>query len=123
MASKKPRIICVDDHEDTCFMLSTLFGQLGYEVLTTGDPDDALRLAQDERFDLYILDGHYKGVSRFDLCERVLALDPHAQVVLYSGAAQETERAEGLRAGASAYVVKPDIKGLMATVKQLVEPD
>jgi DNA-binding response OmpR family regulator len=122
MTGKKPRIICVDDHEDTCFMLSTLFGQFGYDVLTTGDPDDALRLAREQRFDLFILDGHYQGVSRLDLCARVLELDPLAQIIFYSGAARETEREEGLGAGAKAYVVKPDIKGLVAAVKKLLSP-
>jgi DNA-binding response OmpR family regulator len=118
--SQKPRIICVDDHEDTCFMLSTLFGQQGYDVLTTGDPEEALRLATEGRFDLFVLDGHYHGVSRLDLCERVRELDPRARVIFYSGAAQESERAEGLLAGASAYVVKPDIKGLLAAVKKIL---
>ena len=120
MTSHKPRIICVDDHEDTCFMLSTLFGQMGYDVLTTGDPEEALRLATEGSFDLFILDSHYRGVSRFDLCERLRGLDPHARVIFYSGAAQETERAKGLDAGASAYVVKPDIKALMAAVRKLI---
>ena len=120
MTSHKPRIICVDDHEDTCFMLSPLFGQMGYDVLTTGDPEEALRLAAEGRFDLFVLDGHYRGVSRLDLCARVRELDPHARVIFYSGAAQETERAKGLAAGASAYVVKPDIKGLMAAVRKLL---
>jgi CheY-like chemotaxis protein len=120
MPDKKFRILCVDDHEDTCFMLSTLFGQIGYEVETSADPDDALRLAREGRFDLFIVDGRYQGVARPDLCDSILALNPSARIIFYSGMAQDSARAQSLCAGATAYVGKPDIKNLVAAVKEVL---
>ena len=120
MPDKKFRILCVDDHEDTCFMLSTLFGQMGYEVETTGEPDDALRLAREGRFDLFVLDGRFAGVARTDLCGSILSLNEGARIIFYSGAVQESDREQALCAGATAYVGKPDIKALVETVKQVL---
>jgi CheY-like chemotaxis protein len=123
MPDKKFRLLCADDHEDTCLMLSTLFGQLGYEVETTSDPDGALAHAREDRFDLYIIDGRFHGSQRADLCAAILALNARARIVFYSGAAQDADRERALGAGAIAYVVKPDIKGLVAVVKNVLTPN
>jgi CheY-like chemotaxis protein len=123
MPDKKFRLLCADDHEDTCLMLSTLFEQLGYEVETTCDPKDALALAREHHFDLYILDGRFKGAQSTDLCASILALNPRALIVFYSGAAQDAERVRALAAGATSYVIKPDIKGLVAAVKDALAED
>jgi CheY-like chemotaxis protein len=120
MPDKKFRILCVDDHEDTCFMLSTLFGQMGYEVQTSGDPDDALRLAREGRFDLFVLDGRFAGVARTDLCASILSLNERARIVFYSGMVEAVVREQALCAGATAYVSKPDIKALVETVKKVL---
>ena len=123
MSQVKPRILCVDDHEDTCQMLVLLFGHEGYEVETATDPDEALRLAGERRYDLFILDGRYGGVPRPDLCPKLLALDPEARIVIYSGAVSHSERAEEVCEGARAYVAKPDISALVAAVKAALAPD
>jgi CheY-like chemotaxis protein len=120
MPGKKFQILCVDDHEDTCLMLSILFGQLGYEAETMCDPDDALARAREGRFDLYVLDGRFHGLERTDLCASILSLNPRARVVFYSGAAQDSDRERAMRAGATAYVAKPDIKALVAVVNDVL---
>jgi CheY-like chemotaxis protein len=120
MPDRKFRILCVDDHEDTCLMLSTLFGQMGYEVESSPDPEDALARARNGRFDLYILDGHFRGSQGADLCDALIESEPHARVVFYSGDAQESARESALGAGASAYVTKPDIKALVAAVEKVL---
>ena len=120
MPSKKFQILCVDDHEDTCLMLSILFGQLGYEAETTPDPEAALARARAGRFDLYVLDGRFHGAERTDLCASILALNPHSHVVFYSGAVQDSDRERAMRAGATAYVAKPDIKALVDTVREVL---
>ena len=51
MTNPQPRILCADDHEDTCFMLSALLGNSGYEVKHAGGVGEALNLARAEHFD------------------------------------------------------------------------
>ena len=120
MLPQKRRILCADDHEDTCFMLCTLFGQSDCEVVTAGTVAEALRLAAGGGFDLYVVDVRFPDGSGFDLCERLRAVDPDTPVIFYSGGAYEADRERALRAGARAYVTKPAVDKLLKTVSEIV---
>jgi DNA-binding response OmpR family regulator len=110
----------VDDSVDTCEMLSALLGQLGYEVLTRHTCADALSAAPADAADLYVLDTRLTDCSGYDLCRRLCAAAPGKPLVFYTGAAAAGARAEGLAAGACAYVVKPTVDELVATVTHLL---
>lgn len=120
MQPAKCRVLCVDDHEDTCFMLRHLLGQQRVEVITARSMADALSLIEGEDFDLYVLDKRLPDGSGLDLCEKLNAVTPNVPVIFYSGDAYQLHRQEGLGAGADAYVVKPDIDGLIETVQTLL---
>ena len=114
------RILCVDDDDDTCFLLTILLGRSGLEAVCVPDATAALRLMAGEQFGLYVIDGQLPGVSGLTLCERIRARDRQTPVVIFSGHGYEADRAAGLRAGANAYVVKPSIEILIPTVKRLL---
>ena len=120
MQPAKCRVLCVDDHEDTCFMLRHLLGQQNVEVVTARSISNALSLIQREKFDLYVLDKRLPDGSGLELCARLNAATPNVPVIFYSGDAYQLHRQEGLCAGAEAYVVKPDIDGLIETVQTLL---
>ncbi len=120
MLPARCHILCVDDHEDTSYMLTHLLEQSNYEVVTAGSIRDALRLIEEEKFDLYILDKRLPDGSGLDLCRRFTALTPHVPVIFYSGDAYELHRQEGLYAGAEAYVPKPEIDKLIEAVGHLL---
>jgi DNA-binding response OmpR family regulator len=120
MQPAKCRILCVDDHEDTSFMLKHLLGQANYEVVTANSLSDALHLARSEQFDLYVLDKRLPDGSGLDLCQRLNDATPDIPVIFYSGDAYELHRREGLCAGAEAYVSKPYIDELIETVRQML---
>jgi len=119
--TRKHHILCVDDHEDTCFMLTTLLGLSDYKVTTASSVSEALRLAHSEDFDLYILDGRLADGGGVDLCLKIREFDPQAFIIFYTGAAYESDRRAGLCAGAYAYIVKPDIEELSAAVSELLD--
>ena len=120
MSSVKCRILYVDDHEDTSFMLTHLLGQSDYEVVTAPTIRCALELISDEKFDLYVLDKRLPDGSGLELCRRLNQATPAVPVIFYSGDAYELHRREGLDAGADAYVTKPDIEGLIDKVRELL---
>ncbi|MFL6282087.1 MAG: response regulator [Pyrinomonadaceae bacterium] len=47
--------------------------------------DEALRLIESERFDLYVLDGELPGVSGLTLCQQIRAVDAHTPIIIISG--------------------------------------
>ena len=115
------RILCVDDHKDTCEMLTALLGLSDLEAVAVTTAAEALRLMESERFSLYVIDGRLPDVGGLSFCEDIRRVDKITPVVLFTGDASGTDRQAGLFAGASAYVVKPDTGELVPIVKRLLE--
>jgi DNA-binding response OmpR family regulator len=115
------RILCVDDDEDTCALLKTMLGMADLNVIAVPNADEALRLIESERFDLYVLDSEMPGFSGLTLCHQIRAVDTHTPIVIFSGHGFESHREAGMLAGANAYLVKPDVTELIPTVKRLLE--
>ena len=101
-------------------MLRALLDFAMVEATAVGTAAQALSLMQAERFDLFLLDARLPDIDGFELCRRMRLLDPHTPILFFSGAAYETDKKRGIEAGANAYVVKPDIAGLVGSVKQLI---
>ncbi|MDQ3819005.1 MAG: response regulator [Acidobacteriota bacterium] len=120
MQPSKCRILYVDDHEDTSFMLTHLLGQSDYEVVTAPSVERALELVREEKFDLYVLDKRLPDGSGLDLCRRLNALTPDVPVIFYSGDAYELHRQQGMDAGANAYVTKPNVDKLVDKVHDIL---
>ena len=119
-SNPRPRVLCVDDDEDSREMLTELLKLALIEAKTVGTAVQALSSIQTERFDLYVLDAWLPEIDGFELCRRMRDSDRHTPILFFSGAAQETDRKKGIDAGANAYVVKPEIHSLIETIAQLV---
>jgi DNA-binding response OmpR family regulator len=101
-------------------MLSTLLRLALLDAKTVGTATEALSVIQTERFDLYLLDAWLPDLDGFELCRRMRDVDPDTPILFFSGAAFETDMKKGTEAGADAYVIKPDIAGLVENVKRFV---
>ena len=120
MTDVKCRIMCVDDHEDTSEMLQMLLSHQDYEVVTANSFEEAVSLSKTGNFDLYVLDKRLPDGSGLELCRRLQELTPGVPCLFYSGDAYEIHRLEAFRAGADAYVAKPDIDTLIQAVQNLL---
>src|SRR5688572_27519991 len=120
MPQPRTRVLCVDNDEDSREMLSTLLKFYRLEAETVATAAEALSLIQAERFDLYLLEARLPGLDGFELCRRMHDVDPHTPILFFSGAAYEADKRKGIEAGATAYVSKPDVVGLLGRIRQLV---
>jgi two-component system, NtrC family, response regulator PilR len=120
MANPKCRILCVDDHQDTSEMLELLLSQEDYEVVTALSMEEALELSKRESFDLYVLDKRLPDGTGLELCAQLNKLTPGVRCIFYTGDAYEIHRQEALRAGADAFVAKPDIDALIDAARELL---
>ena len=112
------RVLCVDDDEDSRVMLTELLKLALIDAKAVGTGAQALSSVQAEPFDLYMLDSRLPDVDGFELCRRLRAMAPHAPILFFSGAAFEADRKRGIEAGANAYVIKPDLDGLVTSIRQ-----
>ena len=114
------RVLCVDDDEDSRVMLTALLRLAFIDAKAVGTGAQALSSVQAEPFDLYMLDSRLPDVDGFELCRRLRAIDQQTPILFFSGAAFETDKKKGIEAGANAYVIKPDLDGLISNIKQFV---
>jgi DNA-binding response OmpR family regulator len=107
MQLNKRRVLYVEDHEDTRELITIVLRQRDFEVANAHTVDGGVRLASEERFDLYLLDSWLPDGSGLDLCRRIRKFDPVTPILFYSAAAYEADKNMALSAGAQAYLIKP----------------
>lgn len=121
-SNNRPRVLCVDDDEDFREMLGPLLKLLRIEARSVANAAQALWLIQAERFDLYLLDARLPGVHGFELCRQIRMADPQTPILFFTGAAYAADKQKGIEAGANAYVVKPDVDGLLKSIAKFIAP-
>jgi DNA-binding response OmpR family regulator len=121
MQKTKPRILFVDDHDDTRFMVTVLLARSDYEVMTADCVASGLKLAQQEAFDLYLLDNRFPDGTGQDLCEKIRIFDQTTPIIFYSGEAYNGDKRRALSYGAQGYVEKPDIDGLPKAIARVMQ--
>ena len=102
-----PRVLYIEDHEDTRELVTLLLSQRSYEVVTGASIESGIALATAGKFDLYLLDSWLPDGSGLDLCEKIREFDKTTPILFYSAAAYSTDHDMALKCGAQAYLIKP----------------
>ncbi|HEY7616614.1 MAG TPA: response regulator [Terriglobales bacterium] len=102
------RILVVDDDEGMRNLLRMRLADT-YEVIDTGDPEQALGLALEHKPDAVLLDLMMPKFSGFELCQSLRSLSYTSRIPVFvitgKGAAEAKQQCETL--GATAYFEKP----------------
>ena len=107
MEHTKARILHVDDHQDTRLMMAALLQDRGYGVLTAGSVGEALELAKDVIFDLFILDVRLPDGTGVELCQKLREMRPGIPILYYSAYGDAEEIESALAICGDAYLKKP----------------
>lgn len=120
--NKTPRVLYIEDHEDTRELVTLLLNQRSYEVVTGTTIESGIALALAQKFDLYLLDSWLPDGSGLDLCQRIREFDKTTPILFYSAAAYASDHEKALRSGAQAYLIKPSQPAeLCRMVTELIE--
>jgi DNA-binding response OmpR family regulator len=94
---------------------------VGYGVLEAGHGDLGHEMAVRQQYDLLLLDLVLPGRGGLEILRAVRATRPTQPVIILTARGEESDRVEGLRAGADDYVVKPfSVKELLARVEAVL---
>lgn len=117
----RSNILYIEDHEDTQELVTLVLAESNHRVTTTSSSKDALKLAREHHFDLYILDSWLADGTGIQLCQLLREFDQVTPIMFFSGAAYETDKQAALDNGAQCYLVKPaDIQVLRDEVSMLI---
>ena len=103
---EQPRVLVVDDDPHMLRYVRDALSKSGYRSIVTGDPEEALRLMEEERPHLALLDLVLPGSDGIELMEDILAT-ADVPVIILSVYGEEGSIAKAFERGADDYVVKP----------------
>ena len=108
-AAQNKTILIVDDIPANLGVMVSYLEQLGFDVVTAQDGEEALQRAQFVQPDLILLDVMLPGMDGFETCRRMKAIASiEAIPVIFMTALTETKKkVEGFAAGGADYVTKP----------------
>ncbi|HEY8000332.1 MAG TPA: response regulator [Solirubrobacterales bacterium] len=102
-------ILVADDDADVRELVVFRLTRAGYEVITAGDGEEALRLALERRPDVCVIDVMMPKLDGYELTERLRASEElaGAAIMLLTASVEEASVDRGFAAGADDYIKKP----------------
>jgi CheY-like chemotaxis protein len=119
-SSGRNRILYVDGYEDNRVLLSYLLRDLGYSCVAVSTMTEALSAARSDTFDLYVLDSWYNDGTGIELCRRIRRFDQSTPIIFFSAWPLESAQQDAIRAGASAYLLKPALEEVLLFIRVLL---
>lgn len=119
-----PPILIIDDSLTTRMLEQSILESAGYRVRTATSAEEALTLARETRFSLFVVDVEMPGMDGFGFVARTRE-DPDLReipAILVTSRASPEDRRRGLQVGARAYIVKGefDQQFLLQTIRSLM---
>ena len=114
------RILVVEDNEDLAGLLEIHLRDMSCDVKIVHDGTSGMAMAEEQEYDLIILDLMLPGVDGLEILRRVRAKPSYTPVLILTSKSSELDRVLGLEIGADDYVTKPfSIRELQARVKAI----
>lgn len=121
--SAKPKILVVDGHQPSRFLINSLLSVDGYEVIEATSGNKALIHVSQDDPDLVLLDIVLPGLDGYEVCRRLKRNEQTrlTPVVFITGLSDRRSRIAGIEAGADDLILKPfDPQAVSARVKSLI---
>ena len=113
------KILIVDDEKPICDLIDLNLSASGYQCRTVQDGLEALKLIEEENFDLILLDIMLPGADGYDIMEYIRPMG--IPVIFITAKHEVRDRVKGLKLGADNYLVKPfDVVELVARVEAVL---
>jgi CheY-like chemotaxis protein len=90
----------------------------GYDVVTADSGHRALGLIQGQRFEVALVDVTMLGMDGLTLVDRIMAEDPHFQIIILTGNPRLGDVRKGLKEGVFDYLTKPQkVEDLVTVIR------
>jgi DNA-binding response OmpR family regulator len=99
-------LIAEDDHNIRTGLIDTLESE-GYHAAGAADGIKALKMFEQDKYDLVILDIMMPGKSGYDVCREIRSQNEDVPVIILTAKGEEIDKVVGLQLGADDYITKP----------------
>ncbi len=106
-AKIKKKVLIVDDEYLIRYSLQRLIEQEGYEVFTAASGQESLRLFEEQKPDIVILDIQLPDANGLVLLKTIKEINPAAVVIMATGSPDAQDIVEAKKMGALDYLEKP----------------
>ena len=116
------RILLVEDEENIRDVVKLNLEMENYEVITSGNGKEALKIIDEQYFDLLILDVMLPDLDGFQICEQVRLTNMEVPIIFLTAKDTSMDRINGLKKGADDYLTKPfHLEELLLRVNNLIK--
>ena len=116
----RTKLLLVDDEEDFILPLAERLRLRNYDTRVATSGEAALSEIQKERPDIVLLDLRMPVMGGLEVLEKIKTKDTAIDVIMLTGQLDDQSVEEGLKAGATDYIVKPiDIEELIDKLQDI----
>lgn len=113
----KKTVLIVDDEKMILNLLSHNLTKEGYNVVEASDGIEAIKIAEEKKPDLILLDVMLPKLDGLTVCKRIKSL-MNVPILMVTAKDEELDKIVGLELGADDYITKPfSVRELLARVK------
>lgn len=120
--TNKPKILLAEDEENLALGLEYNLTEEGYTVTIAKDGREALKLFDENEFDLIILDIMLPYYDGFEIAKHIRDKNPQMPILMLTARTKIEDRVKGLEIGADDYLTKPfHLKELLLRIKGMLK--
>jgi DNA-binding response OmpR family regulator len=105
--ANQTNILLVEDEENLALGLEYNLSEEGYEVKVARDGREAIKLFDENDFDLIVLDIMLPYYNGFEIAKHIRENHPQMPILMLTARTQIEDRVKGLELGADDYLTKP----------------
>lgn len=102
----EPLVLAVDDEAGILRLIRLELSEQGFRVVVAGDGDEAIRMFEQQRPDVVVLDIMLPDMSGLEVMRR-LRERSNTPIILLTARDHDEDKVRGLEMGADDYIVKP----------------
>jgi DNA-binding response OmpR family regulator len=115
------KILLVEDDKKIALFIKNGLTEQSYTVDTAEDGDKGERLAEENIYDVILIDIMIPRKSGFSLCKCIRAFNPTVPIMMLTALDSTEDKLRGFDAGADDYLVKPfEFQELLARIRALL---
>ena len=114
------KVLIIEDDKEISNLLEIHLKDLDCTVIKKYSGTEGLQSAQNDSFDLIVLDIMLPGIDGFEVCREIRKQENFTPIIMLTSKSEETDKVLGLEFGADDYLTKPfSIREFIARVKSI----